>query len=73
LVCETNEINKDRQKCQGIILMLHKNADNIHCITQFKSCRHGRSHPDFKGDELEYSCRKIQMVIVENKNIGVFK
>jgi hypothetical protein len=35
--------------------------------------RHGSLHEDFNDDELEYNCRKIQMIIVKNKNVDIFK
>jgi len=68
LCVETSEQNYQRNHCKGIRIHIHRHATGESILSQVDACIHGKTHKKANGDELKYSCRKIQAIITDDND-----
>ncbi|CAF3840105.1 unnamed protein product [Adineta steineri] len=73
VIIESEEINQSRQTCFGVLLQVHQSGSDIGCIVKIKPYLHGRKLNTNLHDQLKYSCRKIQVVILEHAHVELYK
>jgi hypothetical protein len=66
LILERWEDNNRRKSCGGVVLVLkNKDPSKPKKIVQIDPCIHGIDHPAANGNFLKYSCRKLQVLIID--------
>jgi hypothetical protein len=72
-VIEKTSISTGRQNCGGILLVLQPYGPTTSKhIVKIEPCKHGLEHPDADGDFLRFSCRKIQVTIMDEISMAFF-
>jgi hypothetical protein len=67
---EPQEVNHQRQHCDGIYVHIYENTAGEFIILQIDPCIHGEQHKEANGDFLKYSCRKIKAIFLNYDDLA---
>jgi hypothetical protein len=71
VVIESTSISASRLNCPGIIVVLRPyGSTTAKRVFKIQACDHGTKHPDAGGDFLRYSCRNIQVMIMDEVSMA---
>jgi hypothetical protein len=74
LTIEKYIINNSRKSCGGVTLTLKSDgASKPKRIMEIHPCPHGIDHPEANGDDLKFSCRKLQILLQDEASSQHFK
>lgn len=73
LVLEDFFTNLSRQRCNGVLLLVRPaTSSSPPHIIKYTPCYHGLQHPKSNGDDLMYSCRKIDIMFENDISVQFF-
>ena len=74
LIVESFLENISRQSCGGVLLTLKsEDPSKPKPIVQIDACPHGMNHSKANGDDLKFSCQKLQVLSQDEASTQYFK
>jgi hypothetical protein len=73
LVLESFVTNDSRARYDGIMILIRLATPTSPArIVKSQPCEHGKKYSKDNGDDFEYSCRKIRVIIMSAKSLNFF-